>query len=188
MSRRGRSKSAVVVRPVTEARFADLARLFEARGGPHFCWCSVYRFAGVRTMSKAEKKSALHGLVRSSTPVGVLAYDGDEPIGWCSIAPRQTYARLARSRTMPRKTPETTPTWVVLCFFVPRPHRKSGVAHALLRGALDYAQEQGAEVVEGYPFDTSAATATHRGHSSMFKAAGFRRQGRRWSIELGRGR
>jgi GNAT superfamily N-acetyltransferase len=120
----------------------------------------------------------------------VLAYYGDEPVGWCSIAPRESYVKLERSRTMPRKTPPETPTWTVLCFFIVRAYRHEGVAGALLRGAVAYARAQGAKVVEGYPFDTAGISSTHHGHSSLFKAARFRQDGadRRWSVRLGRAR
>jgi len=135
-------------------------------------------------MSNAEKKRGMHRLVKNAIPIGVLAYDGEVPVGWCSIAPREAYARLERSRTMPRVTPEETPTWTVLCFFVPRPHRGGGVAHALVGGAIAHARAQGAKVLEGYPFDSAGISSTHRGHSKLFKDAGFRRDGRRWYLDL----
>lgn len=33
-------------------------------------------------------------LVSNDTPIGVLAYKDDDPVGWCSIAPPETYAKL----------------------------------------------------------------------------------------------
>jgi GNAT superfamily N-acetyltransferase len=171
---------------VTRGNWNDFVALFEARGGPHFCWCSVYRFPGREKMGDDEKKRRMRRLVTGSVPIGVLAYDGDVPIGWCSIAPRETYATLERSRTLPRVTPPEISTWTVLCFFVPRPHRGRGVMRALLRGAVEAAREGGADVIEGYPFDSAGITSTHRGHSSIFKAAGFRRDGRRWFLDLAR--
>jgi GNAT superfamily N-acetyltransferase len=82
---------------------------------------------------------------------------------------------------MPRVTPPETATWTVLCFFVARPHRKTGVNRALLRGAVDYARRQGARIIEGYPYDTAGISSTHRGHSSVFEACGFQQDGHRWS-------
>jgi CubicO group peptidase (beta-lactamase class C family)/GNAT superfamily N-acetyltransferase len=161
------------IRPVTAKNWDDFAGLFEARGGPHYCWCSIHRFPVGHRRSNAEKKRGIHRLVKNAIPIGVLAYAGDVPVGWCSIAPRETYAKLERSRTMPRVTAAETPTWTVLCFFVPRPHRGGGVAHALLQGAIAYARAQGARVVEGYPFDSAGISSTHRGHSNVFKDAGF---------------
>jgi GNAT superfamily N-acetyltransferase len=171
-----------VVRPVTSESWEAFERLFEAKGSPHHCWCALYRSRG--RLTSAEKRACTRSLVAARTPIGVLAYAGDEPIGWCSVAPRETYVRLERSRTMPRETPVATTTWTVLCFFVPRRHRKQDVARALLDGAVAYARTRGAEVVEAYPFDTAGISSTHRGHSSLFRAAGFRQEGTRWSLRL----
>jgi GNAT superfamily N-acetyltransferase len=173
------------VRPVTGDNWKDFARLFEARGSPHYCWCTPYRFRDAHEKSSVEKKVGMRELVSRRVPIGVLAYEGDEPVGWCSIAPRETYVKLERSRTMPRATPPETPTWVVLCFFVTRQHRGRGITKALLRAAIAYARSQGARIVEGYPYDTAGVSSTHRGHSSVFKAARFRRDGSRWVLTLG---
>lgn len=175
------------VRPVTPDTWEDFVRLFEAKGSPHYCWCTPYRVRGAQDLANDEKKSHMRKLVSAGTPIGVLAYDGDEPIGWCSIAPRESYVRLERSRTMPRVTPLATPTWTILCFFVARPHREQGIAQALLDGAVAYAKQQGAKVIEGYPFDTAGVSSTHRGHSRVFEAGRFQRDGSRWSLRV-RGR
>jgi GNAT superfamily N-acetyltransferase len=175
-----RAVRAIEVRPVTKESWDQLVRFFEAKGSPHHCWCTPYRVAGSADLRNAQKKAVLRRLVDGETPVGVLAYDGDEPVGWCSIAPRESYVRLARSRTMPRATPPDMPTWTVLCFFVARARRGQGVAHALLEGAVAYARQRGAQAIEGYPFDTAGISATHRGHSRVFREAGFQQDGTRW--------
>ncbi|MEM7346630.1 MAG: hypothetical protein AAF485_20495 [Chloroflexota bacterium] len=36
----------IEVRPVVKDNWNDVAMLFEERGGPHYCWCSLYRFSG----------------------------------------------------------------------------------------------------------------------------------------------
>lgn len=83
---------------------------------------------------------------------------------------------------MPRVDHE--PTWTVLCFFVRRSHRGKGTVRALLDGALRYARSKGARVVEAYPYDTAGITSRHRGHSREFRAAGFRREGKRWAAHV----
>lgn len=88
---------------------------------------------------------------------------------------------------MPRVTPPDTPTWTILCFFVGRPYRGKGVSAALLEGAITYAQSRGARVIEGYPYDTAGNSSRHRGHSSLFRKAGFQRDGNRWFLEIGTG-
>jgi GNAT superfamily N-acetyltransferase len=174
--------SEIEVRPVTPERWSDFAALFEARGSPHYCWCTVYRRESAAAIGKAAKRSLMQRLVGQGTPVGVLAYEDGEPVGWCSVAPRETYPRLARSRVMPRA--DDRATWTVLCFFLRRSHRQRGLTHTLLRGAVHYAREQGAEVIEGYPFDTAGISTRFRGHSSVFRNAGFRQDGSRWWLSL----
>jgi GNAT superfamily N-acetyltransferase len=184
---RAAAGAGVDVRPVTARNWDDFARLFEAKGSPHYCWCTPFRVRGNPDLTSAEKKVVTRRLVDAATPIGVLAYAGDEPVGWCSIAPRESYVRLEKSRTMPRVPPPAAPTWTVLCFFVARSRRGQGITRALLDGAVRYARKQGAHIVEGYPFDTAGVSSTHRGHSSAFAAAGFRQDGKRWFRELGRG-
>jgi len=177
----------ICVRPVTRENWADFARLFESKGAPHYCWCTPHRTQGEHLTSE-QRKACMREFVEQATPVGVLAYDGDEPVGWCSVAPRESYVKLRRSRTMPRKTPPQSSTWTVLCFYVPRQRRKQGIAQALLEGAVEYASSEGAAVIEGYPFDTAGITATHHGHSELFRRLGFRRDGsdRRWALSVAR--
>ena len=174
----------LITRPVTSANWADCEALFEAHGGPHYCWCSLYRQPSQPHLSSPEKKQALRQLVQADTPVGILAYAGEKPVGWCSIAPRETYGRLNRSRTMPRVTPPDMPTWDILCLFVPKDYRGKGVSLALLSGAVAYAQAQGAQMSEAYPYDSAGISATHRGHSTLYQSAGFCQDGSRCFFSL----
>jgi GNAT superfamily N-acetyltransferase len=182
-----RGEAGIRIEPVTRENWETFVRLFEAKGSPHYCWCTSYRVRNASELSGAQKKVFMRSSVDSGVPIGVVACKGDEPIGWCSVAPRETYVRLERSRAMPRATPPATSTWTILCFFVARPHRNQHVAQALLKGAVAYARRQGAEVVEGYPFDTAGVSSTHRGHSTLFGSAGFKIDGKRLFRTVKRG-
>lgn len=181
-----REETAIRIAPVTKDNWETFSRLFEAKGGPHYCWCTSYRVRNAPQLTSAQRKAFMRTSVTSGVPIGVIACKGDEPVGWCSVAPRETYVRLERSRTMPRATPAATQTWTILCFFVARPHRNQHVARALLEGAVAYARRQGAQVVEGYPFDTSGVSSTHRGHSALFESVDFARDGKRLFRRMGR--
>jgi GNAT superfamily N-acetyltransferase len=104
-----------------------------------------------------------------------LAYTDDEPIGWCSIAPRETFGALERSRTLKRIDDKAV--WSIVCFFVARPFRHSTLMAQLLAAAIDYAVAHGAKIVEGYPVDTRglsrASVELYMGVASAFRAAGF---------------
>jgi len=43
---------------------------------------------------------AMKRIVGSGEVPGILAFDGDKPVGWCALAPRSNYPALARSRVM----------------------------------------------------------------------------------------
>ncbi len=163
--------------PATPERWRDLEALFGPRGACGGCWCMWLRrsAAEFERNKGAGNKAALRALVRSGPAPGILAYDGEIPVGWCAVAPREDYPRLERSRTLARL--DDTPVWSVTCFFVAREYRRRGLTTALLRAAVRFARTRGARIVEGYPNDTAGrslpdAFAWH-GVVPTFERAGF---------------
>ena len=114
-------------RPVTEERLPDLAKFSQCHGKFRYCSCMRWRLASsaYRRSSKEERVAALEEIVRAGTPVGILGYFEDEPVAWCSVAPRETYAALERYRALPRI--DDTPVWSVVCLFVDRRFRRQGL-------------------------------------------------------------
>ncbi len=115
------------------------------------------------------------GAVNASTITGILAFQDGEPVGWCSVAPRETYPSLERSRTLARIDAE--PVWSIVCFVIAKPHRGRGVATRLIKAAVEYARAQGAKIVEAYPVEPGNrkldAVMAFMGVESMFRRAGF---------------
>jgi GNAT superfamily N-acetyltransferase len=159
--------------PVTRDRLPDLARFSEQHGKFRYCSCARWRLTSAEYHSSTSESrvAGLEGLVSAGTPVGVLAYLDGEPVGWCSIAPRETYQALERFRALARL--DDTPVWSVVCFFVDRHVRRQGVTLGLLRASVEYARSQGAEVVEGYPVEPGPRLYTYMGSPSTFLSAGF---------------
>ena len=116
--------------------------------------------------------------IHKGMQVGVLAYAGDEPIGWCSIGPRPTFPRLRTTTVSGAADPDDSSVWSLTCFFVPRRLRKCGLATRLLQAAIDHARMQGAAAVEAYPVDPDSPGYRFGGFRPMFLAAGFRELGR----------
>ena len=152
----------LTVLPATPDRWSHVEAIFGAKGCSvaRGCWCMHYRRSGsAPSLSQVASRSktyraGLKALVDSGKPPGLVAYRDNVPVGWVSLAPREEFARLERSPVM--KPVDDTPVWSIICFVVPPEHRGQGVARALLKGAIAYAREHGATVIEAYPVDKPA--------------------------------
>lgn len=160
--------------PVTPERLPDLERFSQAHGKFRYCSCMRWRMTSseYQRSSKEGRAAALAQRVREQVPVGVLAYLDGEPVGWCSVAPRESYSALERFKALARFDAE--PVWSVVCFFVDRRVRRRGVTLGLLKAAVRYALEQGAQIVEGYPVQPGPRLYTYMGSPATFEKAGFR--------------
>ncbi len=107
---------------------------------------------------------------------GILAYRDGEPVGWCSVAPRERYPSIERSHVLKRL--DDKPVWSLVCLFVHRKHRGEGVAQALVKAAVTYAKSEGARIVEAYPTEPHgkrlASVSSFMGTPELFTRAGFR--------------
>jgi len=169
--------SRLAFHPLTPDRWKDLLALFGDRGACGGCWCMSWRLkrAEFARNTGEPNKRALKKLVEKEKPIGILAYAGTEPIGWCSVAPRQDFVRLELHRTLKRL--DDQPVWSVVCLFVVKPWRRQGVSIALLNAAADWARSQGAEIVEGYPTEPGKDLPdpfVYTGLASAFRSAGFK--------------
>ncbi|MEX2226012.1 MAG: GNAT family N-acetyltransferase [Dehalococcoidia bacterium] len=171
------SSGIIETHALTPDRWRDFAALMNSRFDTRHCWCMWPRLAVNYTMRTAEanRRSMKKAVDTAPAPPGILAYADGVPVGWCAVAPREDYLRLARSRiTAPL---DDQHVWSVVCFYVPRPMRRRGVSRALLAAALDLAQQHGARIVEAYPVE--GGNNPFRGLPAVFKDAGFREVGRR---------
>lgn len=139
--------------PLTPDRWLDVERLFGERGACGGCWCMFWRLAHSDFMRQRGEmnRKAFKSSVDSGSVPGILAYASGQPVGWCAVAPRETFARLERSRVLKRIDDE--PVWSVVCFFVAKSFRRRGMSVRLLQAAVEYVGRQGGKIVEGYPFD-----------------------------------
>jgi GNAT superfamily N-acetyltransferase len=164
--------------PVTPDKWTAFDTLFGERGACAGCWCMLWRIK--RSQWEKQKgegnRQAMHELIDAGKIPGILAFAGDEAIGWCSLAPRTDFPALERSRIL--KPVDDMPVWSVTCFFVRRDFRRKGVSVALLEFATDYAARQNAPAVEGYPVEPRKGSMPDvfawTGTRSAFAKAGFR--------------
>lgn len=168
------------VRPVTPDRWDDLVKLFGLdRGAYSGCWCMWWRQRAKEYERDrgAANGEAMRSIVEDGREPGLLAYRDDRPVGWVSVAPREEFGRLDRSRVLARVDDEEV--WSIVCFYIDRRDRRSGVGTTLLGAAVRRASERGARWVEAYPVDLEATTVRKAsaelftGTLAMFEEAGF---------------
>jgi len=177
MSSKSLSLSDLKFQPVTAKRWKDLVSLFGERGACGGCWCMWWRLS--RSQFNKQKgevnKKGLKKIVDAGEVPGLLAYSEGEPIGWCSVAPREAFSTLERSRILKRV--DEKPVWSVVCFFVSKPFRRKDVTIKLLKAAVEYAKKHGAKIVEGYPIEPKKGEMpdvfANTGLASAFRQAGF---------------
>jgi GNAT superfamily N-acetyltransferase len=177
------AKSALSFHPLTPERWPDLEKLFGERGACGGCWCMAWRLPRAEwEAGRGERnKRALRSLAKGDISPGVLAYSGDEAIGWCAVAPRAVYVRLDKSRVL--APVDDLPVWSISCLFIAKPFRRRGVSVALIGAAAEFARSHGARVVEAYPVvpysDAMPPAFAWTGTVSAYERAGFREVARR---------
>ena len=142
-------------------------------------WWRVPRGGALWDAAKgAPNKAAFRRLVKSGAARGVLAFVGTRAVGWCAFGPRAEFPRTERVRAYRRATPDPE-VWSINCFFIARDVRGTGVARALLAGAVRACRRAGATLVEGYPVTATrdghrvAPTFAWTGPRTIFDAEGF---------------
>jgi GNAT superfamily N-acetyltransferase len=165
------------IRPASLARFDDVATMVGPKNpAASVCWCLSHRLDATtnRSLVGPERGEVVRSLCRERVAPGVLAYDGDEVVGWAAVAPRSE-TTYARSRKIPHVG--DLPVWSVWCLRVRPGRRKQGVSLPLLEGAVAYAADHGAPAVEGYPVDNRGEkvdlTMAFVGLRAVFERAGF---------------
>ena len=165
---------AIEVRPATT--FEDVATMLgPKRPDANVCWCLSYRIPSKeqRVLVGKARGTKVKQLLKRG-PLGVLAYEDDEVVGWAAVAPRAS-TTFATNRKIPHV--DDLDVWSVWCIRVRPGHRKSGISHHLLRGAVEFARDAGAPAIEGYPVDNRGKkvdlTMAYVGTRKLFEKAGF---------------
>ena len=172
-------------RPLTPKIWSDFEKLFGERGACGGCWCMTWRLT--RRQFKKQKgegnKRAMKRIVSRGEVPGIIAYNGKEPVGWCSVAPRENFPVLDNSRVLARV--DEKEVWSIVCLFISKAFRRKGLSSILLKWAAEYACKRGAKIVEGYPYDLGKQVLPDpfvwTGLAPAYLKAGFREVARRSS-------
>lgn len=176
-------KTKLTLQPLTTSTWNNFVKLFGERGACGGCWCMSWRLKS----SEFEKhkgngnKKLMKKLVDSDEQIGLIAFAGEEPIGWCSVAPREDFVRLENSKVLSRIDDE--PVWSITCFFIDKKYRKLGYSSELLKGVIKFCKSKKVKILEGYPVEPYSnnmpAAFAWTGFPNAFIKAGFEEAERR---------
>ncbi len=174
--------------PANQGSWQDLEAIFGTADYPFYCQCQRFKVTGWlwRDTSLGERldmhrASTACGHPEAEHTSGLVAFLGDEPVGWVAVEPRTAYPKL-RSLRVPwtgrRENKDDDGVWAVTCFCVRKGYRGRGITYQLAQAASDYAREHGATAVEGYamvtePFVEITWGEVHVGAIQVFAEAGF---------------
>lgn len=170
------------IHPLTADRIADFTALFGPQGACYGCWCTYFRLPPKQRQALDGDGKRDHMLARiaAGPPPGLLAYDGDFPVGWMQIGPRTDVPQWNnpnRSSTPLPDAPADDPgVWAISCFFFRPKARGQGLSGAMLAGGIAYARANGARLIEASPMDRarqSKSIGLFVGSTSTFRRAGF---------------
>jgi GNAT superfamily N-acetyltransferase len=138
-------------------------------------WWRIKRSEFEEEKGKGNRR-AMKAIVESGAIPGILAYDGEKPVAWCSVAPREEFSALERSRIL--SPIDSQSVWSVVCFFVEKDYRNRGLTIELLKAAVDYVKKRGGRIVEGYPIEPKRKpwppVFSSTGLYTAFKKAGYK--------------
>jgi GNAT superfamily N-acetyltransferase len=174
----------ITVRPAHEATWDDvMAVLGAVKCHGDKCYCQRFTIPNRRwrAVGDAERADMLRDQIEADPTGGLVAYLGDEPVGWCSVRPRTTYPNLLTSRVpWPGRNENKADdsVWTVACLITRPGYRRRGISGELVKAAVDFARAHGARALEGYamvtlPGQDIAWGELHVGSVGTYADAGF---------------
>ena len=171
----------LTVKPLTPKLMDDLGEVLKGSWGAT-CWCLFPRLTDKQMKDlpgdgavKDRRRAAMTKLARRrSHAPGLVAFVGDEPVGWVALGPRPEFIRVDKSKATPPV--DEAPVWIIPCITVRKTARGQGIAVGLIEAATTYAFERGAVAVEAYPRADEKRTGADNiyfGTEPLFRRAGF---------------
>jgi GNAT superfamily N-acetyltransferase len=172
------------VLPAPEAGWEVVEAVLMTDASTRNCWCQFHVLENRewRETTRDSRRELLGEQVAIlDPPRGLVAFAGDEAVGWCGVEPRTRLRHVLASRLVVRNSRyelDDPDVWAVYCILVNPALRRHGIAADLLSRAIEQARDHGARAIEGYPIDTSMRGGQlppgfSTGTLDMFRREGF---------------
>lgn len=168
--------------PLTADLWPDFEDLFGKQGACYGCWCTFFRMPpkARRDNSGADKKAFIKARIEEGPPPGLVAFEGDQAVGWMQIGPRADvpeWNNTARSSAPLDRAEKADPAvWAISCFFLRASARGAGLTHQLVAAGIDFARQNGAAKLDACPMELSryaSSVGLFVGSMRVFDKAGF---------------
>ena len=175
-------QAAIKVRELKKTDWPHITALFGSNGACGGCWCMSWRITPHgKTWKEAQgepNRKAFKKFVESGKALGILAFDGTKPVGWCAYGRRTEFPHLESAKAYRRDDIEQV--WSINCFFILAKYRNQGVATALTEAAIKAIVKRKGKIIETYPAPLTKdgnklpATFVWTGPEEMFRRLGFK--------------
>lgn len=172
----------MVIRELKKTDWPQIERLFGARGACGGCWCMHWRREkGGKAWDAAKgepNRKAFRKLVLSGQAHGILAFDNEVPIGWCSFGKRTDFPRLERTKAYRRE--DGHKVWSINCFYIAPGYRQQGLARQMAEAAVKAIKKHKGKLAEAYPTTLTKdgnklpAAFSYTGPERVFQQLGFK--------------
>ncbi|PYC76697.1 GNAT family N-acetyltransferase [Streptomyces tateyamensis] len=166
------------IRRLNASTWDAFAELVERNNGIFGgCWCIGYHPECGRP--GIDHRTAKEERVRTDQAHAALVLDDEGAAqGWCQYGSPEELSNIKHRRAYDKDAPPL-PDWRITCIYVDRQHRRRGIAHAALAGALDQIAQAGGGLVEAITEATLGRQAQGRflfsGTVELFEDYGFTR-------------
>ncbi len=174
----------ISISPLTPDLWPAFEDLFGKQGACYGCWCTHFRLppAARRDNDRERNKEHIRKRIEAGPPPGLLAFEGEQAVGWMQIGPRSDVPEFNNagrgSAPLDPADAADPAVWVISCFFLRTRARGNGLTHRLVGEGLAFARQNGARWVEACPMDQSKSARSiglFVGSTRVFEKAGFSR-------------
>ncbi len=146
-----KDRKEIIYKQLTTETWKDLEKLFGEKGACGGCWCMYWRQKSTSFKNnKGEgNKKLFKGLVKENKELGLIFYENNQPVAWCSVSPRDEIYRIENSRSF--KPVDDKPVWSIVCLFIKKDFRKNGLSVKIIKSVIEYCRTKNVKILEAYP-------------------------------------
>jgi hypothetical protein len=167
---------------IDEANFDDIPQ--PAAAGARCQTCDYWERLDGHRERPDTAATAAHDLKRSrlltgtklAGSYGMLAYDGEDAIGYAQFGPISAYPRAQVIRDRYPDLPDSPAPWVITCLqVVPGTEGRDRIGQELLDAVCDELDRRGITAVEAYPEGVPDPWIPSAGPHALYEGSGFER-------------